>query len=214
MSKLIMLASGRHHRRIPWIIATTYEKDPAELSRVPRKLLTLDMKLSIACMTVCCHHNQLAETLRQAGRECKNGSDMYNGRQSLWYIYKFYASPHTGGADQGLRVTYSVLDLPFIKLHGGDEGLEKYWIKWTKTISTIVGGGGHRSIFEHLFVNQMRDAPLVTAYVLEYDEVDPEDEKHTWKWLLKKGRASFQRKREREVIYNDNNRHYRTYLTP
>jgi hypothetical protein len=60
-----------------------------------------------------------------------------------------------------------------------------------------VDGGGHRSVFEHLFVNEMRDAPLMTAYVLEYDEADPGAEKHTWVWLLKKGRASFQRERER-----------------
>jgi hypothetical protein len=117
----IMLASGRHHRRVAWVIATTRAKDSAELQHVPRKLLSLDMKLSVACMTACClaHRNQLIETLRQAGRDmCTNGSDMCNGRQSLWCIYKFFSSPNTGGVDQGLRVTYSVLDLPFIKFQG------------------------------------------------------------------------------------------------
>ena len=47
----------------------------------------------------------------------------------------------------------------------------------------------------------MRDAPLVTACVLEYDEADPGTEKYTWEGLLKKGRASFQRKIERGNLH-------------
>jgi hypothetical protein len=194
----IMLASGRHHRRLPWIIASTCAKDPGELSRVPRELLTSDLKLSVACVVVCCNRNQLTEILRQAGGGSNNGSDMRNGCRRLWCIYKFFSSPNAGGADQGLRVTCLVLDFPFVKLYGGDEGLGKFWTKWTKTIFGVANGGGHRSVFEHLFVNQMRNAPPMTACVLDYDEADPEDEKHTWEWLLKKGRASFQHERERE----------------
>jgi hypothetical protein len=70
-----------------------------------------------------------------------------------------------------------------------------------ETISRIVDVG-HRSIFDYLVVNQMRNAPLMTAYVLDYDEADVGTEKRTWEWLLQKGRASFQRKRERERGYN------------
>jgi hypothetical protein len=193
----IMLASGRYLRRIGWVIATL------ELQRVPRKLISLDMKLSIACVTACsvARHYPLVEALRQAGRElCANGSDVANGRQSLWIIYKYFARPNTGDVDQGLSVTYSVLDLVLIKLQGRDEGLEKYWTKWAKTISNIADGGGRRSVFEHLFVDEMWDAPLMDAYVLAYDEADPGTEKHTWEWLLKTGQASFQRKRERQNL--------------
>jgi hypothetical protein len=131
---------------------------------------------------------------------CANGSDMANGRQSLWIIYKYFASPNTGDVDQGLSVTYSVLDLALIEAQGGDEGLEKYWTKWTKTISNVADGGGRRSVFEHLFVDEMREAPLMDAYVLAYDEADPGAEKHTWWCLLKKGQASFQRERERRNL--------------
>jgi hypothetical protein len=115
----IMLASGRYLRRIGWVIATLHAKDPQELQRVPRKLISLDMKLSIACVAACsvAQHYPLVEALRQAGRElCANGSDMANGRQSLWI--KYFASPDTGDVDQGLSITYSVLDLVLIKSRG------------------------------------------------------------------------------------------------
>jgi hypothetical protein len=88
----IMLASGRHHRRVAWVIAATLAKVLTELLRVPRKLLSLDMKWSIACVTACSvvRHNQLIETLRLAGRDMRaNGSEMCNGRQSLVYLQLF-----------------------------------------------------------------------------------------------------------------------------
>jgi hypothetical protein len=53
-------------------------------------------------------------------------------------------------------------------------------------------------VFQYLFADEMRNAPLMETYVLEYDEADEGAEKHTWEWLLKKGRDSFQRKRERD----------------
>jgi hypothetical protein len=188
----IMVASGRHHRRLQWIIATTLAKHPDELSRVPRKLMSLDLKQSVACLIVCCNRNYLSEILRRAGGEIRNDSDMCNGRRCLWRIYEYFASPSAGSTDHGLRVAYSVLDLGLIQLYGEDAGLERFWNKWAKTMSKITDGGGHRSIFEHLFVNQMRNAPLMTACVLEYDEADVGTEKHTWEWLLKKGRVSKQ----------------------
>jgi hypothetical protein len=154
-------------------------------------------------MTACsvAQHYPLVDAVREAGREwCKNGSDVANGRQSLWIIYKYFASPNAGDIDQGLSPNYSVLDLAIIKLQGKDEGLEKYWTKWTTTISNIADKGGRRSVFQHLFVNEMREAPLMDAYVLAYDEADPGTEKHTWEWLLKKGQASFQRKRETQNL--------------
>jgi hypothetical protein len=64
--------------------------------------------------------------------------------------------------------------------------------------SGIPDGGGDHSVFQYLFADEMRNAPLVATYVLEYDEADKGAEKHTWEWLLKKGRDSFQRKRERD----------------
>jgi hypothetical protein len=199
----VMLSSGRYLRRIEWVIATLHAKHSKDLQRVPRKLISLDTKLSVACVIACsvAQRNPLIGTLRQACRDlCANGSDVANGRQSLWFIYKYFASRNTGDVDQGLSVTYSVLDLTYIKLQGGNEGLEKYWNTWAKTISNIADGGGRRSVFEHLFVDEMREAPLVEAYVLEYDEADPGAEKHTWGWLLKTGQASFQRKRGRRNL--------------
>ena len=161
-----MVASGRHHRRLQWIIATALAKDPEELSRVPRKLMSLDLKLSVARLAECATRNYLTDILRRAGRRSRNDSDMCNGRQCLWRIYKYFASPSTGNANQGLRVTYAVVDLSLIKLFGEDAGLGGFWNKWAKTISKIIDVG-HRSIFERLFANQMRNAPLMTACVLE-----------------------------------------------
>jgi hypothetical protein len=184
-------------------IATLRAQCPKELQRVPRQLISLDTKLSRACVTACsvAQHYPLVEALRQAGRGLRaNGSDAANGRQSLWVICEYFASPNTGDFDQGLSVTYSVLDLALIKLQGRDEGLEKYRTKWAKTMSNKAEGGGRRSVFEHLFVDEMRDAPLMGAYVLAYDEADPGAEKHAWEWLLKKGQASFRCKRERRNL--------------
>jgi hypothetical protein len=90
-----------------------------------------------------------------------------------------------------------VIDVTYIKLIGGDAGLGKFWNKWRKCIARIIEVG-HRPIFEHFFVGEMRNAPLMAAYVLEYDEADVGTGKHTWEWLLEKGRASFQRERERD----------------
>jgi hypothetical protein len=107
-----------------------------------------------------------------------------NGRQCLWRIYKCLAVPNL--ANQGLRVTFTVIDLAHIKLFGGNAGLEKFWNKWRKRVARIIE-----------FVDEMRNVPLMAAYVSEYEEADVGTEKHTWEWLLDKGRASFQRERER-----------------
>jgi hypothetical protein len=184
------------------VVATLRAKSLEEL-HVPRKLLSSDMKLSVACVTACgvAQNHTLVEALRKAGREFrKNGSDVANGRQCLWIIYKYFASPNACDIDQGLSPNYSVLDLALIKLQGGDEGLETYWTKWTTTITNIPDKGGRRSVFQHLFVDEMRDAPLMETYVLACDEADPGAEKHTWEWLLMKGQASFQRERERQNL--------------
>jgi hypothetical protein len=81
---------------------------------------------------------------------------------------------------------------------GKDEGLGNYWTQWLINVAGIPDGGGDHSVFQYLFADEIRNAPLVATYVLEYDEADKGTEKHTWEWLLKKGRDSFQRKRERE----------------
>jgi hypothetical protein len=196
----IIMASGRYHNRIQWIDATLMAKNLADLQRAPRKLTSLDMKLSMACVVACqlAQNTTLVNDLRNAGRQsCANGSEMANGRQSLWIIYKHFASPNDGDTERGLSPNYSILDLQLIQLKGEDEGLERYWAQWITTIAGIPDGGGDRSVFQYLFVNEMRLAPLMQTYVLVCDEADKGTEKHMWEWLLKKGRASFQRKRER-----------------
>jgi hypothetical protein len=196
-----MLASGRYHLRIRWIDATLSAKSLADLQRVPRKRTSLDMKLSMACVAACqlAQNIILVAALRNAGRQLRaNGSEMANGRQCLWIIYKHFASPNDGDADRGLNPNYSVLDLQLIKLQEEDEGLEKYCTQWTTTIANIPDEGRLRSAFQHLFVDEMRIAPLVEPYVLVCDEAGPGAEKHTWEWLLKKGQVSFQRKSERD----------------
>ena len=194
----VVLASGRYHNRVRWIDATLMAKSLADLQRVPRKLTSLDMKLSMACVVACqlAQNTTLVNDLRNAGRQlCANGSEMANGRQSLWIIYKHFASPNDGDTKRGLSPNYSILGLQIIKLKGKDEGLETYWAQWITTIVGIPDGGGDHSVFQYLFADEMRHAPLMATYVLEYDEADKGAEKHTWEWLLKKGRDSFQRKR-------------------
>jgi hypothetical protein len=199
----IRMASGRYNLRIKWIDATLSAQSLTNLQRVPKTLTSLDIKLSMACVAAC----QLARNvifvnaLRDAGRQlCANGSEMATGRQCLWIIYKHFASPNDGDTDRRLSPNYSVLDLQLIKLQGGDEGLERYWAQWISTIANRPDEGGPRSVFQHLFVDEMRLAPLVESYVHIYDEADAGTDKHTWEWLLKKGQASFQRKRERDNL--------------
>jgi hypothetical protein len=201
VKNIIILASGRYLLRIQWVVAVS-AKCLEERQHLPRKLISLDVKLSMACVAACqvAQNLTLVNALRNAGRElCANGSEMANGRQCLWIIYKYFASPNDGDADRGLSLNYSVLDLALIKLQGKDEGLERYWTKWTTTIANIPDEGGPRSVFQHLFVDEMWDAPLIEAYVLMCDEADPGTEKHTWEWLLS---ASFQRKRQRTSTTN------------
>jgi hypothetical protein len=196
----IIMASGRYHLRIEWIDATLSAKSLTDLQRVPWKLTSLDMKLSMACVALA-RNVILVNALRDAGSQlCANGSEMANGRQCLWIIYKYFASPNDGDADRGLSPNYSVLELQLIKLQGGDEGLERYCAQWITTIAKIPGEGGPRSVFQHLFVDEMRLAPLMESYVLIYDEADAGADKNTWEWLLKKGQASFQRERERDNL--------------
>jgi hypothetical protein len=177
----IMVVSGRHNRRLKCIIATTLAKHPDELDRVSRKLVSLDIKLSVACLAACATRSHLNDILRQAGVDGKNESDVCDGRQCLWHIYKYFAVPNI--ANQGLGVTFTVIDLTYIKLIGGNAGLGEFWNERRKCVARIVEVA-HRSIFEHFFVGEMRNAPLMGAYVLEYDEADVGTEKHTWEWLL------------------------------
>jgi hypothetical protein len=88
VENIIMVVSGRHHRRLKWIIAATLAKHPDKLDRVPRKLMSLDSKLSVACLAACATRGHLNDIMRQAGVDSKNDSDMCNGRQCLWRIYK------------------------------------------------------------------------------------------------------------------------------
>jgi hypothetical protein len=67
VKNIIMVVSGRRNRRLKWTIATTLAKDPSELDRVSRKLMSLDIKLSVACLAACPTHSHLNDILRQAG---------------------------------------------------------------------------------------------------------------------------------------------------
>jgi hypothetical protein len=155
----------------------------------------------MACVVSCqlAQNTTLVNDLRNAGRQlCANGSEMANGRQSLWIIYKHFASPNDGDTERGLSPNYSILDLQLAQMKGEDEGLERYWTQWITTIAHIPDEEGSRSVFQHLFVDEMRLAPLTQTYVLVCNEADAGTEKHTWEWLLKKGQASFQRERARD----------------
>jgi hypothetical protein len=131
----IMVVSGRHNRRLKWIIATIHAKDPSELDRASRKLMSLDIKLSVACLAACATHSHLNDILRQAGPNRPNDSGVCDGRQRLWRIYKYFAVPNL--ANQGLGVTFAAIDFAHIKLIGGNAGLGKFWNKRRKCVARI-----------------------------------------------------------------------------
>jgi hypothetical protein len=75
----------------------------------------------MACVAACqvARNITLVNALGNAGTQLRaNGSEMANGRQCLWIIYKHFASPNDGDTDRGLSPNYSVLDLQLIKLQG------------------------------------------------------------------------------------------------
>jgi hypothetical protein len=70
----------------------------------------------------------------------------------------------------GLKLPYTCLDLNNIKLAGGSEGLEKFWDTWSHCVKRIMDNPP-RTTCEHLFVDGMRQAPMLVTYVYDYDEL-------------------------------------------
>jgi hypothetical protein len=71
----IIMASGQYHLRTQWIDATLRAKNLADLQRAPRKLTSLDMKLSMACVFACqlAQNTTLVNDLCNAGRRAQMG---------------------------------------------------------------------------------------------------------------------------------------------
>jgi hypothetical protein len=116
---------------------------------------------------------------------------MCNGRQCLWYIYAHFSPP--GVETAGLEIAYAVIDLITIKLIGGDDGLEDFWNRWFDCVSRITDNPP-RTTCQHLFVNEMRKSKIMAMYVLR-DYVEK-----TWEHMELKGRACFERARQRENL--------------
>jgi hypothetical protein len=191
----IALATGGRQKRIPWIEDTTKARHPEELEYVPRKNKSLDYKISVAALASCQSHRTLYGILRREGRESGHAHLMPNGRQCLWRIYTFYALP--GMETRGLTITCAVIDLVSTKLVGGDEGLGDFWNRWCDCFVSI-RDPPERDDYEYVFVGEMRPTTLMVQRIRDYDEMDWNDPNKSWQWLIKKGRASYDRARKHD----------------
>jgi hypothetical protein len=163
----VTIASGRYSQRGAWSKCIIYARSPRELSHIARKCRGLDYKLQYTAMDICWRNRDLYELLRRLGEDTGNASQVCNGRQCLWRIYSYFSLP--GSATLGLKVTYTVLDLSTIKLVGGNEGLVRCWGAWSHCVKRVMDNPP-RTACEHLFVDEMRQAPMMLKYVREYDD--------------------------------------------
>jgi hypothetical protein len=146
-------------------------------------------------MDICRRNRDLYELLRRLGEDTGNASQACNGRQCLWRIYSYFSLP--GSITLGLKVIFAVLDLSAIKLVGGDDGLVRYWDTWSHCVKRIMDNPP-RTTCEHLFVGEMGQAPVMRKHVQNYDDLNEGHIDETWEWIEKKGRACFERARQRD----------------
>jgi hypothetical protein len=119
----------------------------------------------------------------------------YATDDNVWRIYSYFSLP--GSITLGQKVTSIVLDLSTIKLVGGNEGLARCWDTWSHCVKRIVDNPP-RTTCGHLFVDEMRQAPVMLKYVREYDDLAEGHIDETWGWVEKKGRACFERARQHD----------------
>jgi hypothetical protein len=111
------------------------------------------------------------------------------------HIYIYFAQ--TSVATDGLKVTHTVIDLTAIELIGSDAGLERFWNRWRDCIVRITDLP-KRPVYQHMFADEMRKSKRMSLYVRDYDEMEHDDARETWEWLEKRGRACFERQRQRD----------------
>jgi hypothetical protein len=122
---------------------------------------------------------------------------MRDGRQCLWRIYAHFALP--GVESAGLRITFAVVDLTSVELVGGDLGLEDFWNRWCDCVSRVADNPA-RSTYQRLFANEMCESKMMQMCVRDYDEQPYDHAERTWEFMEMKGRACFERARQRENL--------------
>jgi hypothetical protein len=113
----------------------------------------------------------------------------------LCRIYKYFALPSM--VTERMKVTYAVIDLTAIKLVDGGNGLEDFWSRWCDCVMRVVGLP-KRMVCQHMFADEMRKFKMMVLHVRDYNEMDYDDPNKKWEWVEHKGRACFERQRQRD----------------